>query len=92
MTAYLTEQQMNFSETFRISILYNTENEIRKQIAIRIADELRGIGAEVSLDGQSYENYVQKLQSGDFDLFVGGWQFSVVTKLFLFITSLLNLL
>ncbi len=66
------------SETFRISILYNTENEIRKQIAIRIADELRGIGAEVSLDGQSYENYVQKLQSGDFDLFVGGWQFSVV--------------
>ena len=32
----------------------------------------------VSLDGQSYENYVQKLQSGDFDLFVGGWQFSVV--------------
>ena len=66
------------SETFRISILYNTENEIRKQVAIRIADELRGIGAEVSLDGQSYDNYVQKLQSGDFDLFVGGWQFSVV--------------
>lgn len=66
------------SETFRISILYNTENEIRKQVAIRIADELRGIGAEVSLDGQNYENYVQKLQAGDFDLFVGGWQFSVV--------------
>ncbi|NDO46234.1 ABC transporter substrate-binding protein [Clostridium sp. MD294] len=66
------------SETFRISILYNTENEIRKQVAIRIADELRGIGAEVSLDGQSYDNYIQKLQSGDFDLFVGGWQFSVV--------------
>ncbi len=67
-----------FSETFRISILYNTENEIRKQIAIRLGDELRGIGAEVSLDGQPYDVYVQKLQSGDFDLFVGGWQMSVV--------------
>lgn len=66
------------TETFQISILYNTENEIRKQIAIRLADELRGIGAEVFLDGQPYEIYVQKLQSGNFDLFVGGWQFSVV--------------
>lgn len=66
------------SETLRITILYNTENEIRKQIAIRLGDELRGIGAEVSLDGQPYDNYVQKLQSGDFDLFVGGWQFSIV--------------
>ena len=67
-----------FLETFKVSILYNTENEIRKQIAIRLGDELRGIGAEVSLDGQPYDGYVQKLQSGDFDLFVGGWQFSVV--------------
>ncbi len=66
------------TETFQISILYNTENEIRKQIAIRLADELRGIGAEVHLDGQPYDVYVQKLQSGEFDLFVGGWQFSVV--------------
>ena len=66
------------SETFRISILYNTENEIRRQIAIRLGDELRGIGAEVSLDGQPYDVYMQKLQAGDFDLFVGGWQLSIV--------------
>ena len=66
------------SETFHISILYNTENEIRKQIAMRLGDELRGIGASVSLDGQPYDIYTQKLQSGDFDLFIGGWHFSVV--------------
>lgn len=66
------------AETFRVSILYNTENEIRRQIAIRLGDELRGIGAEVSLDGQPYDVYSQKLQSGDFDLFVGGWQLSVI--------------
>ena len=66
------------SETFHISILYNTENEIRKQIAIRLGDELRGIGASVSLDGQPYDVYAQKLQSGDFDLFIGGWHFSVI--------------
>ncbi len=66
------------AETFRVSILYNTENEIRRQIAIRLGDELRGIGAEVSLDGQPYDVYTQKLQAGDFDLFVGGWQLSVI--------------
>lgn len=66
------------TETLKTSILVNEENESRRQIALRLADELRGIGFDVTVDIQPYDIYVQKLENKDFDMFVGGWNFSVM--------------
>lgn len=67
-----------FFETLKVSILVNEENEERRQIAIRLADEMKTIGFDVSIDVEPFEIYSQKLQERDYDIFVGGWQFSVV--------------
>lgn len=66
------------AETLKTSILVNEENEARRQIAVRLADELRALGFDVTIDVQPYEAYVQKLENKDFDMFIGGWQLSVV--------------
>ena len=65
-------------ENLKTSILVNEENQARKQIALRLAEELRTLGFAVTVDVQPYDVYVEKLQNKDFDMFVGGWQFSVV--------------
>lgn len=67
-----------FFETLKVSILVNEENEERRQIAVRLADEMKTIGFDVSIDVEPFEIYTQKLQERDYDIFVGGWQFSVV--------------
>lgn len=78
-------------ETLKVSILVNAENEARKQIAVRLGDELRVLGFEVSIDVEPYETYVEKLENHDFDLFVGGWQMSVVPDYsFMFHSSQMN--
>ena len=66
------------SETLKVSILVNEENEARRQIATRLADELRALGFDVSIDVQPFESYMQKLAAKDYDMFIGGWQLSVV--------------
>lgn len=67
-----------FFETLKVSILVNEENEERRQIAVRLADEMKTIGFDVSINVEPFEIYTQKLQERDYDIFVGGWQFSVV--------------
>ncbi len=66
------------SETLKVSILVNGENEARRQIATRLADELRALGFDVSVDVQAFDSYMQKLADKDYDIFIGGWQLSVV--------------
>lgn len=80
-----------YSEVLRLTILYNAENEERRQTAKRLADELKAIGFDIILDEQPYEIYAEKLRNKDFDLFVGGWQFSSILDFsFLFHTSQIN--
>lgn len=67
-----------FFETLKVSILVNEENEERRQIALRLADEMKTIGFDVSINVEPFEVYSQKLQERDYDIFIGGWQFSVV--------------
>ena len=65
-------------ETLKITILVNAENEARRQIAMRLADELHALGFDVSIDVEAFESYTQKLLDKDYDMFIGGWQLSII--------------
>lgn len=69
------------SQSLQVTILVNQENTGRKQIASKLAEELKTIGFAVTIDNQPFETYQQKYESGDYDLVVGGWQTSYVTDL-----------
>lgn len=62
------------------TILVNQENEERCQAAYKIAEELNGIGFDVKTEKVNYDNYVSRLESGDFDMYMGGWELSIVPE------------
>lgn len=74
-------QEDGSTQELRISILVNQENTARKQIAATMKEELETVGFAVTIEEQTYEVYSEKLQSGDFDLVVGGWRMSEVLDL-----------
>ncbi|MGL4790271.1 MAG: ABC transporter substrate-binding protein, partial [Anaerotignaceae bacterium] len=80
-------------ETQRLtfSILVNEENEERIRIATRIADELNGIGFTVSVERVDFDTFVSRLEKGEFEMFLGGWQLSIVPQFnFMFASSANN--
>lgn len=82
--------KVNDQEIQKLSftILVNEENEERCQAAYKIAEELNGIGFDIKIEKLPYEEYVSKLESGKFDMYMGGWQLSVVPEFsFLFKTD-----
>jgi ABC-type dipeptide transport system, periplasmic component len=62
------------------TILVNKENEERCQAAYKIAEELNGIGFDVKTEKVSYDSYISKLENGEFDMYMGGWQLSIVPE------------
>ncbi|MEA4972307.1 Oligopeptide-binding protein AppA [bioreactor metagenome] len=60
------------------TILVNKENNERNQIAQIIADSLKVLGFEISIDSVDYETYKQRVESGSFDILVGSWTLSPV--------------
>ena len=69
------------TEHLKATILVNTENTARRQIASKLKEELTAIGFEITIDQQPFAVYQEKLINGQFDLVVGGWDFSEVTDL-----------
>ncbi|MGE4214393.1 MAG: peptide ABC transporter substrate-binding protein [Anaerotignaceae bacterium] len=72
-----------FSEgikTLSFTILVNQENEERCQVAYKIAEELNGIGFDVKTEKVNYDSYISRLESGDFDMYMGGWELSIVPE------------
>lgn len=65
-------------EVLKVSILVNTENNERKQVAEKLGAELKSIGFDVYIDSVSYEEYIKKLETKDYDIFIGGWDMSVI--------------
>lgn len=63
-------------DNLAFSVLVNSENEERRQVAIRLSEELKSIGILLSIEEQPYEIYSQKLAAGDFDLYIGGFLLS----------------
>lgn len=61
-----------------LSILVNGENNERKQVGVKLADTLKGLGFEIVLETVNYDTYMQRLENGNFDIFVGTWNLSPV--------------
>ena len=77
----LEKEISGIRQSLRATILVNQENTGRVQIASKLKEELTAIGFEVTLDKVDFETYQQSLESGQFDLVVGGWKCSEVTDL-----------
>ena len=54
-----------------LRLLVNSDNTARMAAAGLIVDQLKKVGIEVIIDAQSYDNYLKKLQSRSFDLYIG---------------------
>jgi peptide/nickel transport system substrate-binding protein len=54
----------------RFSLLVNKENRIRAAAAYAIAEQLKNVGIKITVVEESYENYLLRLQNGDFQLFL----------------------
>lgn len=71
------EDETGTPQKLEISILVNNENKQRRQVAIKIADELKTIGVNANIVSAGFDDYSKALSSGNFDMFVGGWKMSV---------------
>ena len=58
-------------EYIELSLLVNSESAPKAKIAQMIADSLKAIGIKVTLRSVSYEEYLQALRYGDYDLYIG---------------------
>lgn len=54
-----------------LTLLVNSENTARVQAAQRIAQQLHWSGLEITLEKLAFEDYVQALAAGNFDLYLG---------------------
>ncbi|GFI62162.1 oligopeptide-binding protein AppA [Clostridiales bacterium] len=74
-----------------LRLLVNGENNERKQVGVKLAETLRGLGFNINLEIENFEVYKEKLDSGSFDIFIGGWQLSPVEDFsFMFGSEKLN--
>ncbi len=55
----------------RFSLLVNSENQAKVAAARLIASQLSEFGIKITVVEKSYENYIQSLASGNFQLFLG---------------------
>lgn len=62
-------------------ILVNEENSERVKIARILKENLSAVGIETEINSVPYEEYEEKLTTGDFDIFVGGFNLSVIPDL-----------
>lgn len=64
------------SEQLTFSILVNEENNERTESAVIIANALNHIGMNVTVNKQPFESYKQLIDNNEFDMFIGGVNFS----------------
>lgn len=60
---------------FKLKILVNSNNGSRSDTASSIAEALNQIGIKASVERVSWSVYRSEIRSGDFDLYLGGYQF-----------------
>ena len=54
-----------------VTLLVNSDNEVRQGSAEVLADALRELGVSVTLDTQPWNGYIAALEAGKFDLYLG---------------------
>ena len=66
----------NGKSSLSLSILVNSENEQRRQIAKRIAGELMAVGFDIDIIEEDFGKYSTRISSGNYDIVIGGWELS----------------
>ncbi len=69
------------TKQLKATILVNTENTARRQIASKLKEELTAIGFDITIDQQNFAAYQEKFINGQYDMIIGGWKCSEVTDL-----------
>lgn len=59
------------TEVLKLRLLVNSDSEEKMEIAKKIASAYNELGVDIKIDQQTYDNYVSKIQSKDFDLYIG---------------------
>lgn len=65
------------THNINLRILVNKESKERRQIALKLSDELTTLGIKSTVESVDFATYTTRLETGDFDLFVGGWELSI---------------
>ncbi len=77
----LNEVKSEWGTDLSFRFLVNSENEERMKIAKLLKENLAGIGFFVEVEEKSFAEYAQAIQGGDYELFFGGFNLSVVPDL-----------
>ena len=62
----------SLNEKLNFKILVNEENDERKQIAYRLAEELRSVGMFATVEAVPFADYQDRLAKNQFDMYIGG--------------------
>lgn len=54
-------------------VLFNEDNEYRKSMAELLKKSLEPMGFKIILQSVDYEEYAQRIESGDYDIFIGSY-------------------
>ncbi len=76
----------NLTET-SFSILVNSENEVRLEIAEIIKSNLEQLGLNITIVSKPFDEYIELLTNDDFDMFLGGINFGLTPDFESFISS-----
>ncbi len=80
------------------TIIVNEDNSTRIAIAEYLKNNLTNYGIKVVIQSLSYEEYIKRIEMGNFDLVIGGYRFDIdqdptkflVNNIFNYNTSMLN--
>lgn len=64
-------EQAALEEPLTITLLVNSDNPYKLAAAQQIAASWTAIGVKTTVDGQPYETFISRVQSGDFDVYYG---------------------
>ncbi|WP_058485060.1 ABC transporter substrate-binding protein [Defluviitalea phaphyphila] len=60
------------------NLLVSIENEIRKEVAYEIQNMLKEVGINIEIEEVSQQEFINRLQTKNFDAFLGGWKLSPI--------------
>jgi len=61
---------------FEVELITNAGNRLREAVLVKIQEDLRRVGVGVRLRPLEMKALRQRVASGDFDAYLGGWRFS----------------
>ncbi len=71
-----SEEEEEKTVPLKLSLLVNEENSQRMKFANIIKENLVAVGMDVQIESVPFETYRERLYAGDFDMYIGGCEFS----------------